>query len=176
MVGCLAGFINAPNAAGVWEAVGTWAWWDGSRVGFQCWDCPDLGIWRLHPVNLLCGLCSPALSLAPVWHSRYGSVLVSGWGSPGFMVSPLSSGWCKHNLLSTCAAENKAQLSSEGIILHSCHGRASTAPQAWLLKWGCIANPVSQHHLEPQHCSLCPRTLSSVKIFMQLLNEVDSVA
>lgn len=138
--------------------------------------CPDLGIWRLHPVNLLCGWCSPALSLAPVWHSRYGSVLVSGWGSPGFMVSPLSSGWCKHNLLSTCAAENKAQLSSEGIILHNCHGRASTAPQAWLLKWGCIANPMSQHHLEPQHCSLCPRTLSTVKIFIQLLNEVDSVA
>lgn len=66
MVGCLAGFINAPSAAGVWEAVGTWAWWDGSRVGFQCWDCfglPRFGHMEAAP-------CEPAV---------VGAVLLSPW-------------------------------------------------------------------------------------------------
>lgn len=83
-VGCLAGFINAPNAAGVWEAVGTWAWWMAAALDFSAgllWAA-WIWAWRLSHMSLLCGCCSPALSLAAEWHSRYGSVLVSGLGKP----------------------------------------------------------------------------------------------
>lgn len=64
-VGCLAGFINAPNAAGVWEAVGTWAWWMAAALDFSAGvalGCLDLGmeaephepaVWLLQSCSLL---------------------------------------------------------------------------------------------------------------------------
>lgn len=42
-VACLAGFINAPNADGVWEAVGTWATALDFSVGVAL-SCPDLSM------------------------------------------------------------------------------------------------------------------------------------
>lgn len=104
--------------------------------------------------------------------------------SSGPMVYPLAEGvkalriaWLARHLMQQ-KAENKGTAELQRCSHHSSQLQKESkcsVPQAWLVKPGFPANPVSLHHLEPWHYSISPCALSWRKTFISFLNKPELV-
>lgn len=132
---------------------------------------------QLCPANPVEG---PALS-SPALAQLHGSALSL---SSGPMFYPLAEGvralrivWLPQHLVQQ-KAENKGTAELQRCAHHSSQLQRESkcsAPQAWLVKPGFLANPVSLHHPEPWHYSINPCALSCRKIFISSLNKPELV-